>query len=177
MLLGELLVSEGLITVADMKAALQRQKVLGGRIGDSFIALGLVDRATLEAVVRKQYELGRAILERESAVAKAKHVYGNNHQRTNRERFYLAQALLAGGDAAEALAVAKAALAGHQESLGRDHQWTKDSAEVVAAAGDALDKLREAKERVIETTVDKATAELAGRGLSPDQRIVITILD
>jgi Tetratricopeptide repeat len=140
MLLGELLVAQGFVTVADTEAASARQKNYGGRIGENFIALGLITKATLEAILRKQYELASAVLNYENLLAKAQQIHGTDHPKTNRQRFYLAQALIAAGNPAEALNLAQAALAGHEAALGGEHSWTRASAQVVADALAALNR-------------------------------------
>jgi len=45
----------------------------------------------------------------------------------------------------EALALSETALAAHENILGRDHAWTKDSARVTADTFDALGRTEEAK--------------------------------
>jgi hypothetical protein len=52
MLLGDILVSQGLVTPDDIKAALERQQAKGGIIGDHLVALGKLDPADLETVMR-----------------------------------------------------------------------------------------------------------------------------
>ena len=49
------------------------------------------------------------------------------------------------GHSTEALALGDTALAAHDNVLGRDHAWTKDSARVTADALDALGRTEEAK--------------------------------
>ncbi|MBV8889761.1 MAG: ATPase [Alphaproteobacteria bacterium] len=51
MRLGEILVGRGLVTVADIDAALKRQTVEGGRLGENLIALGLITEQELAAVI------------------------------------------------------------------------------------------------------------------------------
>jgi len=50
MLIGDILVAQGLVTPADVEAALERQRTEGGRLGDNLIALGKLGPADLEAV-------------------------------------------------------------------------------------------------------------------------------
>ena len=140
MLLGELLVAQGFVTVADTELALARQKNYGGRIGESFIALGLIAKSTLDGVLRKQHELASAVLNYENLAAKAKQIHGSDHPETNRQRFYLARALIAAGNPAEAVDLAQTALAGHEAALGGDHSWTRESAQLVADALAALNR-------------------------------------
>ena len=49
--LGELLVGRGLVTRADIDAALERQLVEGGRLGENLIALGLLTADQLSSVM------------------------------------------------------------------------------------------------------------------------------
>ena len=42
MQLGDILVGRGLVTAADIEAALARQLTEGGRLGDNLIAMGLL---------------------------------------------------------------------------------------------------------------------------------------
>jgi tetratricopeptide (TPR) repeat protein len=66
------------------------------------------------------------------------------HPWANRIRSHLAHLLLSlGGAAAETLTFSETALAGHEKILGRNHQWTRDSAETAA---DALANLGRADE-------------------------------
>jgi hypothetical protein len=51
MIIGEILVAQGLVTQADVTAALDRQKQRGGRLGDNLVALGKLQPADLEAVL------------------------------------------------------------------------------------------------------------------------------
>jgi hypothetical protein len=137
--LGELLLARGLVTNSDVESAVERQEKLGGRIGENLIALGAITRKTLDAALREQYELAKAILAAEDLLTKSKRINGDAHPKTNRVRCLLAVALTTGGRAAEALGVARTALTGHQEALGADHPWTKDSAQAVADALAAIE--------------------------------------
>ena len=51
MRLGELLVGRGLVTVADIEQATERQRVEGGRLGENLIALGMMTEEQLEDVI------------------------------------------------------------------------------------------------------------------------------
>ena len=66
------------------------------------------------------------------------------HPRTNRLRYDFARLLLATGSAAEGLTLSETALGGHEKILGRNHRWTKDSAEVTADVLTALGRADEA---------------------------------
>jgi hypothetical protein len=70
---------------------------------------------------------------------------GPAHPDTNRTHLNLSRLLLQIGSSTEALALAEKARANHDEALGPDHSWTKDSARVTADALDALDRTEEAK--------------------------------
>ena len=51
MLLGDLLIAQGLVTPADVSAALERQRSDGGILGEHLIAMGKLDPADLERVM------------------------------------------------------------------------------------------------------------------------------
>jgi hypothetical protein len=52
MLIGDVLVAQGLVTAADIEAALERQRSQGGILGEHLIAMGKLDPADLERVMR-----------------------------------------------------------------------------------------------------------------------------
>src|SRR5260370_35636108 len=49
--LGDILVERGLVGAADIQAALARQLVEGGRLGDNLIAMGLLSAAQLTEAI------------------------------------------------------------------------------------------------------------------------------
>ena len=51
MQLGEMLITRGLATQADIDAAIEREGKEGGRLGDNLIALGVVTAAQIASVV------------------------------------------------------------------------------------------------------------------------------
>ena len=51
MYLGDILVGRGLVGAADIEAALARQSVEGGRLGDNLIAMGLLSAEQLAGVI------------------------------------------------------------------------------------------------------------------------------
>jgi hypothetical protein len=53
MRLGDLLVRAGLVTVADVAAAMQRQASNGGRLGANLVALGVIGQQELEAFLKR----------------------------------------------------------------------------------------------------------------------------
>ena len=63
MSLGGLLVGRGLVTRADVDAALERQRVEGGRLGDNLIALGLLTAEQILAVIHSAPPIPTAISE------------------------------------------------------------------------------------------------------------------
>jgi hypothetical protein len=138
--LGELLLARGLVTASNVEAALARQEKLGGRIGENLIAMGVITKRTLDAALREQYELAKAILAAEDLLTKSKRINGGSHPKTNRVRCLLAVALTTGGRAAEALSVGRTAWTGHQQALGADHPWTRDSAQAVADAAAVIER-------------------------------------
>ncbi|HXO03370.1 MAG TPA: hypothetical protein VN900_15025 [Stellaceae bacterium] len=132
MLLGELLVAQGLASNAEIKTALACQELFGGRIGEHLIALGIITKETLQSALRKQYELAKGVLAAEDLLAKFERMYGSGHSLTNRQRIRLASALSAAGRLAEALSLAQTALAGHDGAFGSEHPWTREAAEAMA---------------------------------------------
>ncbi|MCC6982211.1 MAG: AAA family ATPase [Bauldia sp.] len=52
MFLGDLLVAHGLVTQSDVAQALERQKAVGGLLGENLIALGIISAGELEGVMR-----------------------------------------------------------------------------------------------------------------------------
>src|ERR1700722_1670079 len=52
MFIGDLLIAHGLVTPIDVTAALDHQKIHGGRLGDSLIVLGKLQPSELEAVLQ-----------------------------------------------------------------------------------------------------------------------------
>lgn len=69
MLLGDILVAQGLVTPADVTAALERQLARGGILGDHLVALGKLQPADLEAVMRAAPASPRSIAETGLAAA------------------------------------------------------------------------------------------------------------
>jgi hypothetical protein len=63
MFIGDLLVAHGLVTSGDVAAALDHQKLQGGRLGDVLIALGKVCSADLEAVLQAAPPAPRSVAE------------------------------------------------------------------------------------------------------------------
>ena len=55
--IGELLVSEGLITRDQLAQALQEQRNNGGRLGYTLVKLGIVDELTLTRLLARQYKI------------------------------------------------------------------------------------------------------------------------
>ena len=48
MLIGDILIAQGLVTPEDVEAALERQRTQGGILGEHLIAMGKLDPADLE---------------------------------------------------------------------------------------------------------------------------------
>ena len=132
MRLGELLVIQGLATPADIDAALERQKQLGGRLGTHLIALGVLTIDELLGVLATQQASGSVVDLCLPAMDGLENEYGANHPNSYRAHYNLARALLAVGKAADALPHAEAALAGHRQSFGDDHPHTREAAQLVA---------------------------------------------
>ncbi len=63
MLLGDILVAQGLVTADDVAAALERQQAKGGILGEHLVALGKLTPADLETVMRAAPPMPRSIEE------------------------------------------------------------------------------------------------------------------
>ena len=116
-----------------------RQAVLGPEHPDtagSLNNLGLVMQSLGDPAACGAH-LARALAIREKSL-------GPDHPATNLTRNNLARLRLDQGDPSEALAMSSSALSGLERRLGGDHEWTKFSAEVKAAALDALGRADEA---------------------------------
>jgi hypothetical protein len=61
MFIGDILVSQGLVTPADIAAALEHQKSTGARLGESLIALGKLTQADLDSVMHSSPNSPRTI--------------------------------------------------------------------------------------------------------------------
>lgn len=61
MFIGDILVAQGLVTPADIAAALEHQKSAGGRLGESLIALGKLTQADLDSVMHSPPASPRSI--------------------------------------------------------------------------------------------------------------------
>ena len=55
--IGELLVSEGLISREQLAQALQEQRVNGGRLGYTLVKLGIIEELTLTRLLARQYKI------------------------------------------------------------------------------------------------------------------------
>jgi hypothetical protein len=91
---------------------------------------------TEQKIIRALYKL---------ALTTSEKIRGSEHPDTNRVRCHLSHLLLLIGVPTEALTLAETALANHDNVLGRDHVWTKESARVTSDALDALGRGGEAK--------------------------------
>jgi hypothetical protein len=140
MLLGELLVAQGLATTGEIKNALALQERYGGRVGDHLIDMGVLSKETLEAALRRQYEQAVAILAREDLLARSLRHHGNDHPQTHRQRSQLASVLITVGRRAEALDLAQRAFAGLAKTVGPEHPWTKQAERVVTDAAMTIEE-------------------------------------
>jgi hypothetical protein len=61
MFLGDILVAQGLVSPADVAAALEHQKSQGGRLGETLVALGKITQTDLETVMHGAPTAPRAI--------------------------------------------------------------------------------------------------------------------
>jgi len=142
MLLGELLVAQGLATAGEVRNALARQERYGGRIGEHLIDMGVLTKEMLEAALRRQYEQAMAILAREDLLARSRRRHGDDHPQTHRQRSQLASVLITGSHLTEALVHAQRAVVGLAGTLGPEHLWTKQAEQVVADAAAAIEGLK-----------------------------------
>ena len=138
MRLGELLVGQGLITTADVAAAQQRQQREGGRLGNHFVAMGVLTISDLVTALRGLREVGSALRMSARAYQRWRTVRGPDHPETYRARLRYARALLAAGRPSDSLNHAATALAGLRTHLGDDHAWTGEARQVVADAHHAV---------------------------------------
>jgi len=142
MRLGELLIGQGLATPAEIDAAIERQKREGGRIGTHLVAMGVLTVDQLLTMLRGQHQGEVAVDLAEMTLRRLQAVSGPNHANTFRARYNLARALLAAGRPADSVEHADRALAGHMTLLGRDHVWTRESAQLVVDLRQAIARRR-----------------------------------
>src|SRR5580692_7570891 len=69
MFIGDILVAHGLVTATDITAALEHQRVHGGRLGDNLVALGRLNATDLETVMHGAPSAPRSIAETGIAAA------------------------------------------------------------------------------------------------------------
>lgn len=117
-----------------------RQKMLGPEHSDTVDSLLVL---AMRPAMAEDFSRARPLYER--ALALTQQVLGPEAPGTNRVRSNLSRILLSAGEPTEAVGLSAAALAAHDNVLGRDHAWTKDSARVTADALDALGRTEEAK--------------------------------
>jgi len=138
MRLGEVLVRQRLVTAAAIEAALARQRKHGGALGANLIAMRLLSVDQLVGVLQDQRDLS-TLPQCENTLRQRELTFGQDHLNTSRARYDVARLLLAAGDFAGALTLARAAHAAQEAALGPDHAWTKAAARIIAAALRALD--------------------------------------
>jgi len=63
MALGQLLLAKKIITEAQLARVLQEQKIAGGRFGENLVALGYVDKKTLESILQEPPPVPKTIEE------------------------------------------------------------------------------------------------------------------
>ena len=134
MRLGELLLRQGVVTPTDVEDALVRQRVRGGMIGANLIALQRVTVEQLVGVLQDQRDVLTQLPRCEVALTRLEAALGRDHMNTARARYKLARPPLAAGNPAQALELARAALAAQKPALGPDHAWTQETEQVIAAA-------------------------------------------
>ena len=59
MAIGELLLSKGIISEAQLNKVLHQQKIAGGRLGDNLVALGYISRGELKPSCKNRRRLQR----------------------------------------------------------------------------------------------------------------------
>lgn len=131
MKLGEILISQGLVSRADVDTALERQKTDGGRLGSILVAMRVLTVQQLLTTLHNQRQIDSALDLCERTLHNWESTYGATHPSTNRARYNLARALMVAGRAADAVPYAEAAYTGHRDGLGRDHAWTRESGQLV----------------------------------------------
>ena len=139
MRIGEILIRQGLITAGDVDAAMARRRMHGGLLGANLIALGRLTVDRLVAALQDQRELATLPV-CEKQLANWERSHGADHPNTSRARYSLARLQLAAGDAATALDLSRAAFDSQKIVLGAEHPWTKDTARLIAAALDAINR-------------------------------------
>lgn len=138
MRLGNLLVSRALITQDDLDAALARQHVEGGRLGNHLVARGAISVPQLLTILRDQKDVDAAIELCEHSIAKWTKTFGEVHANTSRARCQLARMYLLGGRAADALAQAEIAADCYRAEFGTSHDTTQEAEQIAAEASHAL---------------------------------------
>ena len=139
MRIGDLLVAQGLVSTADLEAALVRKRTTGRQLGANLIAMGRLTPEQLATVLNDQRDLAN-LPSCEQALVKCERTLGPDHPNTSRARYNLARLRLAAGDAATALTLCRDAIAAQQRTLGPDHPWTGASERLAQAALRALTK-------------------------------------
>ncbi len=61
MAIGELLLSKGIISEAQLNKVLHQQKIAGGRLGDNLVALGYISRGELEAILQEPPPVAKTV--------------------------------------------------------------------------------------------------------------------
>jgi hypothetical protein len=146
MRLGDLLIGQGLATPEEVAAALERQKLHGGRLGSCFVAMGVLRIEQLLAVLRSQQAADAALGLCQRALHRSQLSFGLTHPNTHRAHYNLGRALLAAGQAAEATTHAEAAHSGHHQAFGAGHAWTRDAAQLLANARHAAQRVESSRE-------------------------------
>lgn len=138
MLLGEMLVVRGLATPTEIETALERQQREGGRLGAHLIAMGVLTSEELFRLLEQQEQVRVTLPFCERTLERWEAEFGALHPSTGRVRCNLARVLLADGRASDALAMSQAAHEMHLQLLGREHPWTRKSAEILEACQAAV---------------------------------------
>jgi hypothetical protein len=145
MRLGDLLIGQGLATPEEIAAGLERQNSDGGRLGTHLVAMGVLTVDQLVAVLRGQQQADAALGLCEHTLQRSELIYGHDHPNTHRAHYNLGRALLATGRARDSVPHAETARFGHERTLGKDHAWAQEAAQLVANARHAASRIEQAR--------------------------------
>jgi hypothetical protein len=137
MLLGEMLVAQGVATTAEVATALRRQRADGGHLGAHLISMGVLTALQLYALLKEQSSARTTIPFCQRMLARWEAEFGVDHPSTSEMRCKLARALMADGRYDEALAASQTAYDCFRVMFGSKHNRTIDAELVRDAAKEA----------------------------------------
>ena len=138
MLLGEMLVAQGLATTGQVAEALQRQQASGGHLGAHLISIGVLTALQLYDLLNEQYSARTTIPFCQRMLARWEAEFGVDHPSTSEMRCKLARALMADGRYDEALTASQTAYECFRMMFGSKHHRTIDAELVRDAAKEAV---------------------------------------